>query len=693
MTRLTKRVLLIGWDAADWKIIHPLIEQGKMPFLKKLIEIGVSGKMATLVPIISPILWNSIATGKQADKHDILGFVEPSPDGKGARPVSSTSRKAKAIWNILSQSGLRSGVVNWYASHPAEPIDGTIFTNRFAPKVGPKAEVLPLDLHSFHPPEMLEFVESFQVDPRTISAEQMLPFFPNQRPTDMTDLRVHMLAKILAECATTHNVATHLVAQDDWDFLAVYYDAIDHVCHGFIEYYPPAMAHVSAEDAAIYGGVVTGMYRFHDMMLARLLDLAGPDTTVILISDHGFYSDHLRPNVAEHSRNPSDKFGAKMNPVAWHRPQGIFVAGGKSLKHDELIHGANLLDIAPTVLALLGLPIPEDMDGRVLTKIFTEPPEIERIPSYEPPHPKDGMHRDVSIEESDPFAARRALEQLAELGYIEMPDANDPAKAAKESIWDRQSNLAQVYFASSRPKAALEILEKMLAERDQPHLRVRVALCLLALGRAAEAEPIVAKVIADYPDQNSTRLIMGRILMAQDRLDEAFAVLEPLQKEDSAIPIFQSALGLVYLRRGVLDQAEAAFRRAIERDDDSVEAHDGLGIVLRRSGRYEDAVYEHMRAAALQHLRPQTHLNLGIALANSQQFDWAIRAFSLAAEMQPDLPLPHRWLAMIYRRVKKDRTKAREHIRIFVKLRRAVVERATKKTVVATESPASGSPA
>jgi tetratricopeptide (TPR) repeat protein len=672
MTRLTNRVLLIGWDAADWKIIHPLLEEGKMPFLRKLIEIGVSGKIATLAPIISPILWNSIATGKQADKHDILGFIEPSPDGKGARPVSSTSRKAKAIWNILSQSGLRSAVVNWYASHPAEPIDGVVFTNRFAPMVGAKGEVFPLDPRSFHPAEMLELAESFRVNPRTISAEQMLPFFPYQRPTDMTDLRVHMLAKILAECATTHNVATYLAEGDDWDLLAVYYDAIDHVCHGFVEYHPPAMAHVSAEDAAIYGGVVTGMYRFHDMMLARLLDIAGPDTTVILLSDHGFYSDHLRPNVAEHSRNPRDKFGAKMNPVAWHRPQGIFVAGGKPLKHDELMHGASLLDVAPTILALLGLPIPDDMDGRVLTKIFVEPPELERITSYEPPHPKDGMHRDVAMEESDPWAARQALEQLAELGYIEMPDANDPAKEVEESIWDRQSNLAQVYFASSRPKLALEILEKMLAARDLPHLRVRVALCLLALGRAAEAEPIVAKLVAENPDQSTTRLILGRILMAQDRIDEAFAMLEPLQEEQSIIPIFQSALGLVYLRRGLLDEAEAAFRRAIERDDDSVEAHDGLGIVLRRMGRPEDAVYEHMRAAALQHLRPQTHLNLGIALANSRQFDWAIRAFSLAVEMSPTNPLPHRWLAMIYRRVKKDKAKAHEHLQTFVELRRLV---------------------
>ena len=102
--RLTRRVLLIGWDAADWSFIHPLIEAGKMPVMEKLIESGVSGKIATLQPILSPMLWTSIATGKRADKHDILGFVEPSPDGKGIRPVSSTSRKSKAIWNILSQS-------------------------------------------------------------------------------------------------------------------------------------------------------------------------------------------------------------------------------------------------------------------------------------------------------------------------------------------------------------------------------------------------------------------------------------------------------------------------------------------------------------------------------------------------------------------------------------------------------------
>src|SRR5213592_1534045 len=74
-----RRVLLIGWDAADWEHITPLLEEGLMPTLDALINRGVMGNLATLQPILSPMLWNSIATGKFADKHGIHGFIEPDP--------------------------------------------------------------------------------------------------------------------------------------------------------------------------------------------------------------------------------------------------------------------------------------------------------------------------------------------------------------------------------------------------------------------------------------------------------------------------------------------------------------------------------------------------------------------------------------------------------------------------------------
>ena len=98
-----KKVLLIGWDAADWKVINPLIEAGEMPALEGLINEGVMGNLATLEPSFSPMLWTSIATGMRPHKHGVLGFVEPDSSGLKVRPVSVVSRKVKAIWNILMQ--------------------------------------------------------------------------------------------------------------------------------------------------------------------------------------------------------------------------------------------------------------------------------------------------------------------------------------------------------------------------------------------------------------------------------------------------------------------------------------------------------------------------------------------------------------------------------------------------------------
>jgi tetratricopeptide (TPR) repeat protein len=677
--RLAKRVLLLGWDAADWKIIHPLLDRGEMPVLKRLIETGVSGNLATLFPVISPILWNSIATGKRADKHGILGFVEPTADGRGAQPVSSTSRKAKALWNILSQCGLRSGVVDWYASHPAEPIAGTVFTNHFPEVVQmPDGRIAPPGPRTIHPPDLYEAAATLRVLPQDITSRQMLPFFEHALPADLKDPRLGLLAHLLARCASVQNAATFLAAQDDWDLLAVYNDMIDHAGHGFMEYYPPAMAHVGDDDARAFGSVMPNTYRFHDMLLGRLLDLAGPETTVLLISDHGFHSDNLRPPVTEHTTKPDEKFGKKMNPVAWHREQGIFIASGPGIRRDEILYGATLLDIAPTVLMLLGLPVPEDMDGRALTNILIDPPAtLERVSSYEEPHPLDGVHRSLSDGETDPWAARQALEQLAALGYIDMPDANDPIKLVVEAEWDRRWNLSQVYQFSGRASEAVSLLRGLLAERENPQVRCRLAMCLLGARQPAEAAATVLPLLSGDALAPMARLIMGRAKLRLRETGEALRWLEPLWHQEMELPGLALALGQTYLQLEMMPEAEAAFRRALERDEDSAAAHDGLGVTLRRLGKYEDAVYEHMRAASLQHNRARIHANLGIALARTRQVDWAIRAFEQAAQLAPDEPFPHRCLARLYFGPKKDRVRARHHAAEMVRCRKVLRERQT----------------
>src|ERR1700683_459110 len=150
------KVLLVGWDAADWKVIHPLIDAGKMPNVQRLVKYGATGQIATLHPPLSPMLWTSIATGKRPFKHGIHGFAEPTPDGRGIQPITNLSRQSKAVWNILNQNNLRSIVIGWWPSHPAEPIDGVTVSDHFHKAGGPLDKGWPVLPASVHPMELAE---------------------------------------------------------------------------------------------------------------------------------------------------------------------------------------------------------------------------------------------------------------------------------------------------------------------------------------------------------------------------------------------------------------------------------------------------------------------------------------------------------------------------------------------------------
>jgi predicted AlkP superfamily phosphohydrolase/phosphomutase len=315
-----RKVMLVGWDAADWKMIHPLMDWGLMPATKRLVEGGVMASLTTLSPVLSPMLWTSIATGKRPYKHGILGFSEPTPDGTAVQPVSGLSRKTKAVWNILNQIGKRSIVVGWWPSHPAEPINGVMVSNRYhqAPR-SPQA-AWPMAKGTVHPPELAKDLAALRFHPREVTEEHIRPFIPHAERIDQDrDRRLDMCLRTIAECTTVHACATHLLANEAWDFAAIYYDAIDHFGHGFMKYHPPRQPFVSEDDFEIYKNVVAAGYVYHDLMLMRLLELAGPETTVILISDHGFHPDHLRPHGI-----PAEPAG----PAVEHRDLGIFAMAG-----------------------------------------------------------------------------------------------------------------------------------------------------------------------------------------------------------------------------------------------------------------------------------------------------------------------------------------------------------------------------
>ena len=145
-----------------------------------------------------------------------------------------------------------------------------------------------------HPPEMVEVMSALRMHQADVGAEHLLPFVPKAAEVDQgKDRRLQSLAKIIADCGNVQAAATFLLRQEPWDFMGVYFDAIDHFGHGFMKYHPPRQEGISEEDFERYRGVIEAGYRFHDMMLGVLLHLAGEDVTVLLVSDHGFHPDHL----------------------------------------------------------------------------------------------------------------------------------------------------------------------------------------------------------------------------------------------------------------------------------------------------------------------------------------------------------------------------------------------------------------
>ena len=235
------KVLLVGWDAADWKVIEPLLAAGTMPNLAGLMARGVHGNHSTLYPALSPTLWTSIATGKRPPKHGVLGFTEPARDGATVRPVSILSRRTKALWNILAQAGKRSVVVGWWPSFPAEPIPGAMVSNHFqlVPD-DPDAALPPLAPGVVAPARVAEEIADLRVRPTEIPLEVLRMFVPRADEIDQAeDTSLHDLAKIVAETLSIHAAATDLLEREPWDFAGVYFDTIDHASHRFMRFHPP----------------------------------------------------------------------------------------------------------------------------------------------------------------------------------------------------------------------------------------------------------------------------------------------------------------------------------------------------------------------------------------------------------------------------------------------------------------------
>lgn len=690
MMKGKRKLVLIGWDAADWKIINKLIAKKQMPALESLIQGGISGNISTLDPPFSPMLWTTIATGVYADQHGILGFVEPLPEQIGIRNISTASRKVKALWNIFTQQQMKSHVVGWWPSNPVEPINGTMLSN-FYKEANVDTGSWRMPANTVHPEEMKELYGNLRVHPSELTEAHLLPFVPNAKDVNQKeDERLYRVAKNIAEAATIHSATTYILDNEEWDFVAVYMDSIDHFCHGFMNYHPPKMPIVTDRDYYLYKEVVNSAYRFHDMMLDQIIKLAGDDATIMLLSDHGFHSDHLRPNML-----PVEP-GA---PALQHRDHGIIVVNGPGIKKNEKIYGASLIDIAPTVLTLFDLPVGRDMPGRPLVGLYEKKPDIQYIPSWEEVEGYDGMV--TKHVEEDPLAAQEGLKQLVELGYIEDPGDN-VQEAVDLTIRETNFSLARVYLGTGRSLEAIPLLQKLHeATPEESRFCFRLIAAHMHLGNLDEAlklaenqRPIIEKECNQLDKELSKLkeegyegdkekeevfvkkirrfrnyskdfiridLLKGDILLKMEMPEEALTTLKRIEDVfPNQRPVLHQ-MGNTYLHLKRLEEAESSFKRLLKEDPNDHTGFHGLSVVYLRMKKYELAIENALKAIELFYHYPNAHFHLGMALLRLELYEEAAKAFEITLTLDPGMGKARNQLIQLYKEVLNTPEQAIKH--------------------------------
>jgi predicted AlkP superfamily phosphohydrolase/phosphomutase len=325
-------------------------------------------------------------------------FIRLNARGFGSsRPLGPSHRKVRAIWNIAGDMGVDIGIVGWRYTWPVEKVNGFMVSDRLHYE-RPENYV--------HPPELARYVRDVtravpEADPGDFTTCEVESLAVDPKATVRMSLLRHFITTDLKYQVAAESLFTTL----DPTFMAIGLTSIDAIEHLF--YYEHAMSHepadfpmkrylerfTSTELVYCLGGVIDSTYIFHDRLMQHWIDWLGEDDVLIILSDHG----HV------------------MNGNAHHYPEpGILLMYGKPFRKGLNLSGASVYDIMPTVLYLLGLPVPEDIPGRVMEKAilgaYMDDNPIRTVKSYETSKMEE-LERPPEVDED-------LLKKLKALGYI-----------------------------------------------------------------------------------------------------------------------------------------------------------------------------------------------------------------------------------------------------------------------------------
>jgi hypothetical protein len=391
------RVVLLAFDGATLDIISPAVAEGRLPNFGRIFDAGAVLHLATLKPTQAEPVWSALLTGKLPNANGVRSSAryrvwegEPAlellPDYCFAQALvsfgflieeahTSQSLTARPLWSILGDSGVSVGLIGLPLTHPVPIVNGYVISDEFH-RVGQAVRGLDPG-RVVSPPSLFSDVRTAMEKRQPLDPEALLaslaevPRGADARPdpAPIAGDRVHLqVMSILEETARTR-------------FTAVRFPGLDAVGHYYFRYAnPSAFGDVSEQERRLYGRVLEEYYGFADAVVGRVLESLSAGDLLLVVSAFGMEPLSPGKRVLEQLvGNP------RISGTHERAPDGFLLAYGAAVAPGHPTR-ASLVDLAPTILYYVGLPVARDMSGYARTDLFqstfTASRPVSFIPSY-----------------------------------------------------------------------------------------------------------------------------------------------------------------------------------------------------------------------------------------------------------------------------------------------------------------------
>ncbi|HTO86659.1 MAG TPA: alkaline phosphatase family protein [Thermoanaerobaculia bacterium] len=594
-------LIWLGLDGLDWELLDRLAAEGKMPHWKQLAAEGTSGRLKSFVPPLSPLLWVTASTGVGPDVHRVLDFQEVDPRTGQKVPISGRSRAVPAVWNLASAAGRRVGVVGWWASHPAEEVSGFFVSDHASPIL---FDTLPLS-GAAYPPSLETGIAQVvardgQVTPEELAAYVDLPTGEIARMLasgEGLQNPVVALSRIVASTRVYQRIARDLYDRNHPDLMALYFEGTDEIGHVFASFVPPRLSCVSEEDFRRFSRVVDVYYALVDRILGQWMRRAEEDGATLLVhSDHGFKWGADR-SCERSSINWS-------TAASWHRSDGVYAFWGKGVRRGTERGQAAILDVAPTVLALLGLPADRRMTGRPIEGAVDGLPKLPREDLFGAVTVRRVAGEPVSPEQANEYAKK-----LLALGYLSGSEARPLAPTGGDSpgMTEGAWNNLGLYERDSHKDSARarQAFEKALALRPDYHSPMFNLAVLYReskdFGRAEDW--LFRSLAAGHPDPEGTISGWALLFRTDGRASQERHLLERGCRQYPQSERLSRELALARFRTKDCIGAEAALASVAPQTQDP-ETLNAMALFRTCLGHKEEAIALLERSLAIKPAQP-----------------------------------------------------------------------------------------